>query len=159
MLDLQSNYIDVGTSDFAIDHKPKILRTTGIGSCIVICLYDKTTTTGALAHVMLPHQHNDDHDPGRYLDSAIPIVIAQLKKQNILINNLVATIVGGANMFPDLWSGENSVGTSNINTIKQILKELNIPIVLEVVGGSSGRSLEFELEYGKVNIYDKNSTR
>lgn len=149
-----NNYIDVATSSFAIGQPPQILHTSGIGSCMVICLYDTISKTGALGHIMLPHQHENDNEPLRYLDSALPIILSKFVHKQ----NLVATLVGGANMFPDLWSGEKSVGNQNILTIKKILKELNIPIVKEDTGGNSGKSLEFELEHGIVNVYDKNTS-
>ena len=149
------NYIDVPTSGYAIGASPQILRTTGIGSCIAICLFDKNKKMGALTHIMLPKSHDIDDNPLRYNNTAIPMVVAKLEELRVQKCDLVAQIIGGANMFPSLWSGENSVGDSNIAAAKKILEEMGIPIEREDIGGNSGRSLEFELEYGKVLVVSK----
>lgn len=144
--------IDVMTADLAIGKYPDVIKTTGIGSCVAICLYDATTKIGGLAHVMLPYHHEHDTNKLRYADFAIETMVAELKKKGVSTVNLVAKIYGGANMFPSLWSGKDSVGTTNIEASRKILGLNKIRIIEEDVGGSSGRSLEFELEHGKVGI-------
>lgn len=143
--------MDVKTADFAIAKSPEILTTSGIGSCIVICLYDKNQGIGALGHMMLPRGHSSDTNKLRYVNSAIPHILNELKKVAPFLH-LQASLFGGANMFPELWSGEESVGTSNIAMARQTLHQLNIEIIKEDIGGTRGRSLEFSLEDGTVKL-------
>ena len=130
--------IEVATGDYKIAHVPEIIKTSGIGSCIVIILYDPSAKFGALAHIMLPQK----------IESTLSLMLNELHTKS----NLVAKIYGGANMFPDLWSGDNSIGSLNIKNAREILAKLELPIVQEDVGGEHGRSLEFDLENGNVEV-------
>ena len=44
--------INVNMGELKVVHNPVILQSIGLGSCIAICLYDKTKNIGGLAHIM-----------------------------------------------------------------------------------------------------------
>jgi len=44
------------------------------------------------------------------------------------------------------------IGRNNLNTIKRILRELNIEIVGEHTGGTHSRTMEFDSQTGKVRL-------
>ena len=46
--------IKVGMADLKAARHPSKLTTLGLGSCVGIALYDKTTKIIGLAHIMLP---------------------------------------------------------------------------------------------------------
>lgn len=143
--------VNVGIADFSVRRSPDILRTI-LGSCVGICLYDTINKIGGLAHIMLPTLKFKSSEK-KYADTAIPLMLNDVLKETGSKNDIVAKIIGGAQMFN---VGENSImgeiGKNNIIKVKEVLKELNIPIVAEDVGGDFGRTIDFYLDSGVVKI-------
>lgn len=157
-----SNVINIKTGELAISHNDFILKTGSVGSCLVIILYDKERRIGGLAHAMLPKNSNSedevnidfssDNTSGKYVDTAIKNLIIGIKQKGGDVDNLEAKLVGGASMFKKLTGDKFGIGFQNIQLAENTLKALNIPIDGEEVGGSAGRSVEFDLKTGRVNI-------
>ncbi|HSX29285.1 MAG TPA: chemotaxis protein CheD [Candidatus Saccharimonadales bacterium] len=143
--------VNVDTSDFALGQAPQVLATAGIGSCVAICLYAKDRRVGALLHVMLPRAEGDHLNPCRFADTAISMALLELAKQSIVPTQLVAKLVGGAQMFK-AFADAGSIGVRNVEEIRRILHTIGIPIEAENIGGSTGRNLEFDLTTGSVTI-------
>ena len=51
---MDGTMIKVGMADANICHSPDVITTLGLGSCVGVALYDKTTKIAGLVHVMLP---------------------------------------------------------------------------------------------------------
>lgn len=145
------NLINVGIADYAVSKSPDILRTI-LGSCVGICLYDPVARVGGLSHIMLPKIKYTSSQK-KYADSAIPMMLQDLLNAKATRKNIVAKIIGGAKMFK---VGDNSImgeiGKNNIEKVKEVLKELNIKIISEDVGGDFGRTIDFHLDKGIVKI-------
>jgi len=157
---MESSKIIVRISDFAIGRAPAVLVTQGIGSCVAVCLYEKEQKLGALAHIMLPKTikittDGDKVNPLRFVNTALPIVIKELEKEGAVKEGLSAKLVGGAHMFRVLGSAEDDLGAKNIKAAEELLAGVGIKIDNEEVGGNVGRSLEFDLETGVVNVTTK----
>lgn len=156
MLKKNSEQIKVSIADYKTSKSPDMLITLGLGSCIGICIIDAVTKVGGLAHIMLPYQKDFSYKSGtnelKFADSAIPLMIADILKLGGKRENLVAKIVGGSNMFPDLTPDKDGVGYKNQIATKETLKELNIKIVAEELGGNIGRTIIFDLNTGLVTI-------
>lgn len=150
----ESTIIKVKIADYKITGKPNILVTNGLGSCVGLSLYDETLGLGGLAHIMLP-QSKSDVAPKffpRYADTAINIILAELKEQGCNSSNVVAKIAGGASMFPDLKKDGKGVGERNVEATMGILAAMNIPVMASDTGGDYGRSIEFSTISGKMRI-------
>jgi chemotaxis protein CheD len=66
---------------------------------------------------------------------------------------LVAKIAGGACMFEvSGLSAVGNVGARNTEVAKQMLKELNIPLIAEDTGLNFGRTVELNCENGEYTI-------
>ena len=143
------------------------LIASGIGSCLVIALYDPKEKIGALAHTMLPARRmlfearNSKHErrktnpwppDTRYADTAIDEMLKKMEAQGAKRENIEAKIIGGANMFSAFRS---DISEDNISYAREKLKKLSIPIVGECVGGSQGRSVEFSIASGIVTVKTK----
>ncbi len=146
----------VGMGEIMVAESPNLLRSVGIGSCIAVTLYDRDTTIGGLAHIMLPcveDAHNKSH-PARFSDVAIDMMIDEMKMQGAHIQEVRAKIFGGANMFPEIISSDSSmdIGKRNISAVREELEKHNIDIIAEEVGDHIGRSLLFDTSDGSVVI-------
>jgi chemotaxis protein CheD len=149
--------VSVAIGQWAVAAAPAKVRTL-LGSCVGVVLYDRAARLGGLAHIVLPSARGAVDHPGKYADTAIPALIADLERRlgGKVRARLIAKLVGGANMFqmdPSLSekSGLN-IGQRNQEAIEQILAELTIPVMARDVGGTSGRRLTLDTASGIVTI-------
>lgn len=151
----------VGIGEIIVSHNPDVLKALGIGSCVAVILYDKEAHIGGLAHVMLPeskdyvgriHNSRSIDNLTRYADIAIPKMIDDMEKAGANIKSIRAKIAGGAQMFPDIKGDIGNVGIRNADAVKKSLKEKNIHIEAEDIGGNFGRSVRFDITTQKVSI-------
>ena len=123
--------VSVAIGQWAVAAAPTRIRTL-LGSCVGVVLYDRIARIGSLAHVVLPSARGAVDHPGKYADTAIPIMIADFERRLGIRarSRLTAKLVGGASMFqvsPDPDSTLN-IGRRNQEAIEQILDELKIPV-------------------------------
>lgn len=154
-MQLANESINVSISDLKSSQAPNVLSTI-LGSCIAICLWDPTKKVGSLAHALLPSKtySTSRYNPKKYVDQLIPLQLAELQKMGVYKKNLVAKVVGGANMFaPLIPDTENHVGKKNARKAIQMLDHLHIPIKAKDTGNFFGRKIYFDLGTGKVSVY------
>lgn len=155
MMDTQQT-ISVGIADFAVAQGEYVLESQGIGSCVVVCLYDSGQKMGALCHIMLPARPDgSDLNPLRFADTAIPIVLDKIVSIGGNRQNLVAHLIGGASMFQSLGNFVNKIGSQNVEAVQQVLGQQGIRIESMDIGGNTGRSVSFFLDNGSVSITGK----
>lgn len=145
--------IEVKTADFSMGKAPQILETRGIGSCVAVCLYEKNKKIGALMHIMLPKSNEDQLNPLRFADTAFALVFKEFEKLAVSKKNLDAKIVGGASMFKITDDSIGDIGTRNIKSVESILQNEGISLHSKDTGGTVGRSLEFFLDTGIVEVH------
>lgn len=161
---------EVPAGEIAVTGDEDDLTATGIGSCVVITLYDPKHKVGALAHTLLPARRmffeardseyerrkmNLGSPDTRYADTAIDEMVKRMEALGAKRENLEAKLIGGANMFAVSDPSEDSIGKKNIASAKEKLKRAGVAIVGECVGGSQGRSVEFSLANGIVTVKTK----
>lgn len=140
--------VKVGIADMNIVKPPQTIRTSGLGSCVGIVLYDSLNKVAGLAHIMLPDSglaKAGDMNKAKYANTAIEELVNLIVKSGGKSHHLKAKIAGGAQMF-QFTSGSDlmRIGPRNIDAVKEELKRLNISLVGEDVGGNSGRTIEFD---------------
>ena len=148
-----SNNITVDTAALDVARSPDTLSTRGIGSCISICLYDKANRIGGLAHIMLPHnKENDKSAIGKYADTGIAELIRLMVQTGTSKEGLSAKIVGGARVLFGEQESIFSIGENNIAAVKKVLADNRIPVAAEDTGGTYGRGLVFHTATGLVEV-------
>ncbi len=143
------NGTNVRMGQLAVASSDAVLYTL-LGSCVGLALYDKIKKIGGLAHVVLPESRGKVDNPGKYADTAIPTLIAQMEDAGARIGRLTAKVAGGANMFA--VNDTATIGVQNLSAIEDALAELGIPIVGRHCGGESGRRMTLQLDSGRVVI-------
>ena len=148
------NKIEVSMGKGAVTRAPHIISSSGLGSCVVLTLYDTERKLGGLAHIMLPDSIslNGSHPAYKCADTAITALIKELRSMRASPRNMVAKLVGGAKMFLSSDDFSPGVGKQNITSVKRILKQKRIPVIGENTGGNYGRNVEFYLDSGKVMV-------
>jgi chemotaxis protein CheD len=119
------------------------MMTIGLGSCIGLTLYDDAVKVGAMVHIMLPDSAGRTDRPGKYADTAVPLLLKELAKLGCKNNrSLVAKMAGGACMF-EYFGANLNIGGRNADKVRALLKENNIKLAAEDIGGKVGRSVTF----------------
>lgn len=148
-----SEQIKVGMADYKVSEGPNRLITLGLGSCIGITVYDKRRKIGGMAHIMLPKNPDPTKSIAKFADTAIEAMLNDLANMGVGIRSLEAKLAGGAQMFTFSSSNEmNSIGFRNAEAVKQELKKRGVKIIAEETGGGAGRTIELDLEDGKLKI-------
>ena len=150
-----SSQITIGISDMNIARGDNNLVTFALGSCIGICLFDKTRKMGALGHIMLPTSPNPSAETNvnKYADTCVPSMVNRLKNLGCNPLNLTAKIVGGAKMFE--VSGDSAfgnIGERNAQAVKVALSSVGIRILASDTGSNYGRTVYFNTMSGDVTV-------
>ena len=140
----------IGIGEYRVGSFP--MMTIGLGSCIGLTIFDDTRKVGAMVHIMLPDSAGRTDRPGKYADTAIPLLIRELNALGCKNRSLIAKMAGGACMF-EYFGANLNIGERNAERVRALLKECNIPLIKEDVGGKVGRSVTFlPGDGGKVTI-------
>lgn len=152
--------ININTGEMAVAQSGAIITTSGIGSCVFVCLYDNLNKVGGAVHAMLPTRVTpkksdafifDETDSiGKYVDEAVVKLVDDTIKAGAKKENLKAKIVGGSSMFKVFDTSK--IGSDNVKAAEKILQLLNIPVKAESTGGHIGRSAKFNLGNGVVEV-------
>ena len=133
---------------------PHIILSEGLGSCVVVIIYDTRWKIGGLAHIMLPDSSQLDRQrpPYHCADTAIATLLQKLCDKGAARQNMVFKMVGGAQMFAGSNGSGPEIGRQNIASIKQIMEQEKVPLIGEDTGGNCGRKVEFHLDSGRVIV-------
>ncbi|ATP39374.1 chemotaxis protein CheD [Solibacillus sp. R5-41] len=148
--------VKVGIAQMDVVKMPNTIRTSGLGSCVGVVIYDESKKIAGLVHVMLPDSslgRTESVNEAKFADTGVAALVNLVKLQGAQSFKLKAKIAGGAQMF-QFTSDKNSmrIGPRNVEAVKEQLRKLNIPIIAEDTGGNSGRTIEFNPETSMLNI-------
>ncbi|WP_100373184.1 chemotaxis protein CheD [Bacillus sp. FJAT-45037] len=151
-----SEVIKVGMADLNVVKPPNTIRTSGLGSCVGVVIYDEMTSITGMAHIMLPDSNQSKQanlNVAKYADTAIKELIVQMDQVGARSFSLKAKIAGGAQMFT-FSSGSDvmRIGPRNVEAVKEVLRQFQIPLLAEDVGGKSGRTIEFDPRTKELHI-------
>jgi chemotaxis protein CheD len=151
-----SEMIKVGIADIKHVSPPDTIRTTGLGSCVGVILYDESKKIAGMAHVMLPDSaliKSSSMNIGKYADTAVNALYDMLIKKGAAAKSIKAKIAGGAQMFQFTSGSEMMrIGPRNVESVKLHLNYLGVPLIASDVGGNSGRTIEFNPESSQLTI-------
>lgn len=152
---MQNGPIRVGMADYKTATNSSSLITTGLGSCVGVCLWDPLTKVGGMIHIMLPDstQGKPLQNKAKYADTGIVLLVDEMRRLGANQARLVAKIAGGAQMF--VFPNSNSImriGERNVEAVKRCLDLLKIKLLAEDTGGSFGRTIEFFTSNAELRI-------
>lgn len=148
--------IQVRMGEVKIMDKAGFLGCTGLGSCIGLALYDASRSIAGLAHIMLPNGNGKimpREKLGKYADQAVPWLFEELKKSGASPRRIRAKMAGGAQMFSfDSDNDLTRIGDRNSRAVNELLESLRIPLISSHVGGTQGRTIEFNVITGELSV-------
>jgi chemotaxis protein CheD len=128
--------------------EPYIVNTI-LGSCISVCLYDTNLKFGGINHYMLPYWNGQGLASPKFGNIAIHKLLEKMQSLGSSQKNLIAKVFGGGNVI-ETSNSQFMIGDRNIVVAKDMLKELQIQIIGQSVGGSLGRKIQFNTATGEV---------
>jgi len=133
---------------------PQNISTLGLGSCVGVVLYDKTTKIGGMVHIVLPDSKNaPGANKAKFADTGVEELLNQMLKAGANRRAIVAKMAGGAHMFGGINASDTlKVGQRNAFMSKINIIKLKIPLVAEDVGGTYGRTIELNTADGSLMV-------
>lgn len=138
----------IGARHFLLPGEWKVVNgpatiSTLLGSCVSVCMYHRSLGHAGMNHFLLPYC--EEHDaPGRYGDTAIPLMLRSLIRSDAFLQNYVAEIYGGASVLHATSGSGAQIGEKNIALARQLLDHHGIAIAKSDVGGTQARKLTFD---------------
>lgn len=149
---IEQNIVKVAMADLNVIKQSGLIRTSGLGSCVGLTMYDPVLHFAGMAHVMLPSSEiarGGEINIAKYADTALPALLDKLLKMGSSKTNLVAKMAGGSQMFAFAGNSDTMrIGPRNTESCKAKLQELGIPLVAEDSGGNYGRTIELDCRTG-----------
>jgi chemotaxis protein CheD len=148
--------IKVGMADLKVAAEGEVLKTTGLGSCVGLTLFDSASRVAGMAHIMLPSSEisrESAFNRAKYADTALPMLLEAMAERGASMKRIVAKLAGGAQMF--VFAGQSDtmrIGPRNVETCKLMLNELAIPLMAEDTGANYGRTIELDSMTGLLTI-------
>jgi chemotaxis protein CheD len=127
-----------------------ILKSVGIGSCVVIAAYDSRKKLGAMAHVMhhaISATDNVYEPKTLYANDAINALLIDIGRAGSSVADIEVCLAGGANV---LRRDHDTIWKDNVDSVIKLLSEKGINVVAQSVGGTERRSVSLDCETGTV---------
>ncbi len=144
--------IKVGMADLNVADGGAVLKTTGLGSCVGLTLFDPELRIGGMAHIMLPSSEiarEGQLNIAKYANTAVPELVRRLAGRGASVQRLLAKMAGGAQMFAFMGGTDTMrIGPRNVEATKQELERFSIRLVSEDTGGNYGRTVELYSQSG-----------
>ena len=145
----------VHVAEYKVGGAGDVLLTIGLGSCVAVALHDSQARVGGLAHILLPSPalSRRDQSPGKFPQTAIPLLMQDMVARGAVASRITARIAGGASMFGNLQpAGTIQMGERNLVAVRSALTHHSIPLVGSAVGGDFGRTVRLFVEDGRMEV-------
>jgi len=139
----------VSPGEIAVSARNEILHSTPLGSCVAVMVYDKTTKTGGMAHVMLPGKARAStvKDKFKYAADAINSLLQQLLQAGVSFKNMEVCLAGGANV---LKRPDDTIALDVANSVLEIIQTHKLKVKASSLGGTERRIAILMIEKGEV---------
>lgn len=146
----------IGIAEMGVVKGSQVIRTSGLGSCVGVVIFDEARQIGGMVHVMLPDSSlakEGQLNKAKFADTAVKELVEHVVLNGGRRGNLKAKLAGGSQMFQFSSSNEMMrIGPRNVEAVLQQLEKLQIRVLGSDVGGNKGRTIEFSPENSLLNI-------
>ena len=132
------------------------LKTFALGSCVAVILLDPKQRAIGMVHVALPKSKTNPErakeKPGYFADTGLAELFQQMANLgcDITGKGMVVKLAGGAKVLD--MDSKFDIGKKNALAIKKHLWKLGLGPVSEDIGGNSSRTVELDVDTGRVTI-------
>jgi chemotaxis protein CheD len=147
------NAVKILPGEYYVTTGDKLIVTV-LGSCVAVCLRDKSTGYSGMNHFLLPNDGTSEtgilSESARYGVYAMEILINHLLKLGAAKNRLEAKVFGGGNVLRSLTM--SLVGQRNAEFVLDYLDNESIPIIAQDLLDAFPRKVYFFADTGKVLV-------
>ncbi len=144
----------VVVGDMKTGQKGDMIVTHALGSCLGLMVYDPKANVGGLLHAMLPlskiNPEKAKANPYMFVDTGVPALFKMLYELGGKKQRMIVKAAGCGNPL-----GKNEmfkIGERNHTVLKKLLWKNNILLEKEDVGGTSSRTVHFDITTGQTVI-------
>jgi chemotaxis protein CheD len=138
--------LNVHIGEIKIAKNGETLKTI-LGSCVGIGFLWKKKKMCGLAHCLLAESPRKTFDiGGRFVDQAVPSLIAMMKIRPDLTSEIEVIVAGGGNMTQAEAPSDGLVGSHNLAVAKRELEKHGFKISVFEPGVSEGRKITIDSE-------------
>ncbi|MBA3534916.1 MAG: chemotaxis protein CheD [Ardenticatenales bacterium] len=149
----------VAIGELVVSSSPEdVLVAYGLGSCVVVALYDSVAHLGGMIHALLPTMPQNKNPalpemPARFVEQGVPLLLDRLTRRGAARARLQGYLCGGARIltapgFPD-WL---AVGERNVQAAEQALRVAGIPLRGQATRGTRGRTVKLYIADGRITV-------
>jgi chemotaxis protein CheD len=135
-----------------------VLVVYGLGSCVVICLYDPLAKVGGMLHALLPGPtwgRKNKGGPTKFVSQGLPLLIEALAALGAKPGRLEAQLCGGTQVaVRSAFNNHTSlnIGERNVQAARLVLQTAGLKVKTEATGGEFGRTVKFHIANGQVTV-------
>jgi chemotaxis protein CheD len=136
-----------------------VLVVYGLGSCVVICLYDPLAKVGGMLHALLPgptwNRNNNKGKPTKFVNQGVPLLIDSLVSLGAELTRLEGQLCGGAQVAVRSAFNSNTplnIGERNVQAARLALQAAGLKLKAEAIGGEIGRTIKLHIVNGQVTV-------
>jgi len=127
-----------------------ILQIENIGAGVGVILFNSERKIAAGLHIMAPSSRiSNTKNPIMYANTAIPYILAELKKKGAGPSFSVA-IAGGASMMGSWHKAD--IGRKVVDAVQEILKKSGLAPKINKTGGNQVRTMILDVDAGKIKV-------
>lgn len=123
----------------AVSAEADVCLTTILGSCVAACMWDPVAGVGGMNHFLLPSAPDGASTDKRYGVQAMELLINALLARGARRDRLRAKVFGGGRMN----TGMADIGARNASFVRKFLRDEDISIEGESLGGDGARRIQF----------------
>jgi chemotaxis protein CheD len=128
--------------------KPSVV-TTVLGSCVAVCLIDRSRQLSGINHFLLPR--GEGTSSLRHGGSAIAMLLEEMLRLGARPGHIEAKVFGGAAVLP-VSNSEGAVGGKNVAAALKCLRALDTEVVARRTGGKNGMLIRLFTATGDVLV-------
>ena len=151
----------VTVADLKVGKAGDVLVTHALGSCLGLAAFDPVAKVGGLLHAMLPlskiNPEKAKANPYMFVDTGLPALFQQVYALGCRKSRLIVKVAGCGQPL-----GNNEVfriGDRNFTVMKKFLWKNSILLDAKSVGGSSSRTVFFDVSTGEVLLSSNGERR
>ena len=149
----------VGVADMQIGKAGDTLVTHALGSCLGLAIHDPVAKVGGLLHAMLPESAINPEkakaNPAMFVDTGVPDLFRSVYALGGQKKRMVVKAAGCSQLLDP--SDTFKIGQRNVTTLKKLLWRNSVIVKAADVGGTSSRTVHFDVATGQLLISSNGS--
>lgn len=146
-MDPDQRLVHVVQGSHHVTGDPGVVLSTLLGSCVAACVWDPVARLGGMNHFLLPEAPDGEAGDRRYGVQAMELLINGLLRLGARRDRLQAKVFGGARMTV----GFSDIGAKNAEFVRRFLRDEDIRLIAESLGGDQARRLHFVPTTGRAS--------